>query len=262
MVTNSEGEFSIRLTIFPDTLTISYIGHPPVKRLVNKKDLVIQILLPGAEDQVLNEVQVSTGYQRIPKERATGSFSVISNKVFNQQVSTDILSRLEAVANGLKVDRLSSVGSSKLSIRGLSSINGPKDPLIILDNFPYEGDITGINPNDVQDITLLKDAAAASIWGAKAGNGVIVITTKKGSYNQPISVEVAANMTIGEKPNLFYNKQISSGDFIDAETFLFNNKYRFSDTSASSRPVFSPVYEILFKKWFLYFVIKTNKIEN
>ena len=248
VVTNSEGEFSIRLTIFPDTLTISYIGHPPVKRLVNKKDLVIQILLPGAEDQVLNEVQVSTGYQRIPKERATGSFSVISNKVFNQQVSTDILSRLEAVANGLKVDRLSSVGSSKLSIRGLSSINGPKDPLIILDNFPYEGDITGINPNDVQDITLLKDAAAASIWGAKAGNGVIVITTKKGSYNQPISVEVAANMTIGEKPNLFYNKQISSGDFIDAETFLFNNKYRFSDTSASSRPVFSPVYEILFKQ--------------
>jgi len=247
VVTNSEGEFSIRLSIFPDTLTISYIGHQPVKRLVQKNDQSIQILLPGAEEQVLNEVQVSTGYQRIPKERATGSFSVISNKVFNQQVSTDILSRLEAVANGFKVDRLNS-NSTKLSLRGLSSINGPKEPLIILDNFPYEGDITNINPNDVQDITLLKDAAAASIWGAKAGNGVIVITTKKGSYNQPISVDVSANMTIGEKPNLFYNHQISSGDFIDAETFLFNNKYRFSDTASSSRPVFSPVYEILFKQ--------------
>lgn len=63
-------------------------------------------------------------------------------------------------------------------IRGISTINGPKSPLIVVDNFPYEGDISNINPNMVESITVLKDASAASIWGARAANGVIVITTK------------------------------------------------------------------------------------
>ena len=77
--------------------------------------------------------------------------------------------------------RETSQAANKLGIqvRGLSTVLTEAAPLIILDNFPFEGDINSINPNDVESVSVLKDAAAASIWGIKAGNGVIVITTKK-----------------------------------------------------------------------------------
>jgi len=104
-------------------------------------------------------------------------------------VSTDVLSRLDAVAGGLTFSRKLDFNGQYM-IRGLSTINSPKDPLIILDNFPFEGDINNINPNDVESVTLLKDAAATSIWGTRAGNGVIVITTKKAKAGQPVSIEL------------------------------------------------------------------------
>jgi TonB-dependent SusC/RagA subfamily outer membrane receptor len=130
----------------------------------------------------------------------------------------------------------------------LSTIQGPKSPLVIVDNFPYAGDIGNINPNDVESITLLKDAAAASIWGTQAGNGVIVITTKKSRYNQKTKVEFNSNITIQDAPNLFYLKTISPNDFVDVETMLFSKNYRFSDTLAPLMPPFSPVYELLFRQ--------------
>src|SRR5690606_1171921 len=117
------------------------------------------------------------GYQQLPKERSTGAFTQLSENLLNEQVGTDVLSRLEAVANGVSFNR-TAVGGGDLTIRGLSSMQGEKKPLIVVDNFPYEGDLDNLNPNDVANITLLKDAAASSIWGARAGNGVIVITTK------------------------------------------------------------------------------------
>src|SRR6185369_565086 len=103
-----------------------------------------------------------------------------------------------------------------ISIRGVSTLLSNNQPLIIVDNFPYDGNIANINPNDIESITVLKDAAAASIWGAFSGNGVIVITTKKGRVNQKLSVDVNANVTIGKKPDLFYNPNtLNANDFID-----------------------------------------------
>src|SRR6185312_3009033 len=116
------------------------------------------------DQSILQNVIVSTGYQQIPKERATGSFTMINNTLLNRSVSTDILSRLENVSNGLLFDRRSN-GSPVLSIRGQSTILSDAAPLIVVDNFPYEGDITNLNPNDIENVTILKDAAAASIWG-------------------------------------------------------------------------------------------------
>jgi TonB-linked SusC/RagA family outer membrane protein len=133
-------------------------------------------------------------------------------------------------------------------IRGLSTIQGPKDVLIVVDNFPYEGDINNINPNDIESITLLKDAAAASIWGTKAGNGVIVITTKKSKFRQPVSLQVNSNLSISNPPDLFYLNRMKSSDIIDVEEMLFDKNYRLSDTTATLKPPFSPVYEILLKE--------------
>lgn len=240
------GSFQIRCNSTTCELEISSLGHLTKTVLVDRQSPALTILME-TDSRILQEVTVSTGYQQAPRERSTGSFNHIDNKTFNRQVSTDILSRLEAVANGLTVDRGTNRGG-RISIRGLSSIEGPKDALIILDNFPYEGDINNINPNDVEDITILKDAAAASIWGAKAGNGVIVITTKKGKFNQPVKASVIANVGLGAKPDLSYVKQMSSADFIDVEQLLYNRGFYNSQINSANRPVLSPVVELLNKR--------------
>jgi len=244
--TNSKGEFTIPALEFESVLVISNVGYETVEYKW-KGETYIEITLSPKINQ-LSEVTInlSNGLQLIPKERATGSFSFIDNKTFNQQVSSDIMSRLEAVTNSFYVDRSSS--SPGFRIRGLSSIRGPKSPLIIVDNFPFEGNIDNLNPNDIENISILKDAAAASIWGTKAGNGVIVITTKKSKFNQPINTELNMNSTITLKPDLWYLPQASASDYIDAELFLFNNGFRFADTNNINKPPFSPVYELLLKK--------------
>lgn len=134
--------------------------------------------------QVLDQVMVSTGYQKISRERATGSFVKVDELLLNRSSTTDLLSRLEGTVPGLVFDRRGiepelDRGTTKVRIRGESSINAASEPLVVVDNFPYEGDLSNIDPNDIESVTVLKDAAAASIWGARAGNGVIVVTTKK-----------------------------------------------------------------------------------
>ncbi|MBL1409015.1 SusC/RagA family TonB-linked outer membrane protein [Sphingobacterium faecale] len=244
--TDKSGHFELWDVKVGTKLEISYLGYSTVQIAVTEEQLTA-LLQPFSAD--VDEVEVvSTGYQKIPKERATGSYDYINKELLDQQVSTDILGRLEAVAHGLTYNRSTSTSSTtkNIQIRGVSTLMGDKGPLIILDNFPYEGDINNINPNDVADITILKDAAASSIWGARAGNGVIVINTKKGKFNQPFSIDFNTNFSSIAKPDLSYLDQMSTTDFIDVERFLFDNKYRFSDTSNRNRPPFTEVYEILF----------------
>ncbi len=248
LITDKDGRFFINASGRKISLKVSCIGY---------KEVVTEISLPLNDDLIieleeditaLSEVTVSTGYQTLPRERATGSFVRIDTRAFNQQTGTDILGRLEAVAGSVMADRSTSGSNGRLMVRGLSSIRGPKDVLVIVDNFPYEGDINNINPNDVEDITVLKDAAASSIWGARAGNGVIVITTKKGKFNNPLLIDFNSNLTIGNKPDLSYIPQISSSDFIDVERMLYENGFYESDINSPNMPALSPVVEILLKK--------------
>jgi TonB-linked SusC/RagA family outer membrane protein len=245
-VSQDNGAFTINAKA-GDTLVILHSSYYPKKIVINAAALPATIVLQ-TNTRSLGEVQVNTGYQALPKERATGSFEKIDNKLLNQQVSTSILPRLEFIANGVFFDKKTSVSNTNITIRGLSTIRGPKAPLIILDNFPYEGDISNINPNDVESITILKDAAAASIWGTRAGNGVIVITTKKAKYNQALHIELNNNVSIGDKPDLFYYNNITPPDYIDLEQFLYSKGYYNSSINSSSKPVLSPVIELLVKK--------------
>jgi TonB-linked SusC/RagA family outer membrane protein len=174
-------------------------------------------------------VVANTGYQSLKPNEINGSVVVIDNKTLNRQVGTNILNRLNNVTSGLMFNigksNRNPQNNTNISIRGLSTINGPLDPLIVLDGFIYEGDINNINPNDVESVTILKDASAASIWGARAGNGVIVITTKSGHFNRRLEVSANADVIVGSKPDLFYPGQITTADYIDMEQFLFNQGY-------------------------------------
>ncbi|TYR37441.1 SusC/RagA family TonB-linked outer membrane protein [Sphingobacterium phlebotomi] len=253
--TDRDGNFELFITQPTDiiNLGISLIGFTPLDTVINIQELSTnkRLILKLKEESTTIEnidVLVSTGYQALSKERSTGSYTYIDNNKFNQQISTDVLSRLEATANGLMFDRGTS-SSPRISIRGLSTLqSNMTEPLIVLDNFPYDGDLDNINPNDVESITILKDAAAASIWGAKAANGVIVITTKKGKQNQPLQVDFSANSSIVNKPNLFYTRAISSSDFIDVEHMLYTNGFYNNDINSNSRPALSPVVELLIKR--------------
>lgn len=246
--TNESGHFTLQMVgSSTAVLLVNHVGYEPARVTVNLPQREVLNISLIASTHLLKEVDVvSTGYQRIPKERATGSFSTVSNELFNQQVGTDILSRLPAVANSMVMDN-NRAATPQMMVRGLSTIQGPKDPLIVIDNFPYDGDIMNINPNIVENITILKDASASSIWGARAANGVIVITTKTGNFNSPISLDFNSNVTIGTKPDLGYIRQMSSNDFIDVEQELFSRNFYNSQINSTSRPVLSPVVDLLNK---------------
>lgn len=194
---------------------------------------------------MLEEITINSGYQSISKERATGSYANIGSEKLLQQVHTNVLDGLHLIGSGVSIGRRSIAGG-QLMVRGLSTLQGPRDPLIVVDNFPYEGDINNINPNDVENITVLKDAAAASIWGARAGNGVIVITTKQGRFRQPTRIEVHSNLKAVGIPDLYFQRPLPTEDIIEVERFLFENQYRFSDTAHFSRPPFTEAYELMF----------------
>jgi len=246
--TNIIGGFRFLTADTSGYLTVSYIGYKIAQLRFNPKNTGPYRILLVPDASELKEVVVSTGYQTLPKERATGSFVLVDSTLINRRVSTDVLSRLEGIVPGLIFNRntsSSASGSLDLSIRGQNTLFSNNQPLIVLDNFPYDGDINNINPNDVASITILKDASAASIWGVRSGNGVIVITTKKGKINQKLSVEFNTNLTIGNKPDLKYDPNyLDANDFINVEETLFKTGY-YSSTLNSGYKIVSPVVQLL-----------------
>jgi TonB-linked SusC/RagA family outer membrane protein len=246
---DDKGEFLIRNVDEKAILVITAANIDKFEIAVNgRTDLsIISVKTKIVEGEAVT-VQVNTGYENIPKERATGSFVVLNKELLNRRVSTNFLDRLEGITSGVVFNY--NTGEDRINIRGRSTLTSGRantDPLIVLDNFPYEGEIANINPNDIETITVLKDAAAASIWGSRSANGVIVITTKKGKYNQPLQIEYTGNYTVSSKPDLYYSRNyLPSTDFIEVEKFLFDRGfYNANINNTTSRPVLTPVVEIL-----------------
>ena len=243
---DSLGFFSLVVRELSVTLHISHVGYDPVYwPLAGVPKNPLEVRLQDRTHR-LNEVVISTGYQQIPRERMTGSFSQVNHELFNRRVSPDLLARLEDVVPGLVFNRRH--GANNISVRGRNTINGDGQPLIVVDNFPFEGDLSSLNPNDIENVTVLRDAAASSIWGARAGNGVIVITTRKGSYQQAPVITFNANVTLSEKPDLYYQPQMSSSDYIDWEQYMFQRGYYNSFLNNANKVAFTPVVELLFQQ--------------
>lgn len=193
-------------------------------------------------------VEANTGYQKKKPNELNGALFVLDNKTINRQTGTNILKRLDGQVPGLYFNIGKSnnnpQSNTEISIRGLGSINGPLDPIIVLDDFIYEGRIENINPNDIESITILKDAASTSIYGARGGNGVIVLTTKKGKINNSIQIDVNSNLIIGDKPDLFKLNQMTSSDYIDVEEYIFNKGYFDNQITSNLYPALTPAVEV------------------
>ncbi len=246
-ISNADGDFNMALSAIPDTLVISHLGFRRKQVIIQNIPASTVMVIMDPSNTQLQEVTVSTGYQQMPKERATGSFAQPNKEIFDSRVSTDVISKLEDITSGLVFNKGDlGANESSLKIRGQSTIFANDAPLIVVDNFPYDGDINNIDPNDVKSITVLKDAAAASIWGVRAGNGVIVITTKRGNINQPMRVQFNANTTLYDKPDLFYDPNfLDANDFINVEQMLFNDGFYDAQLIDPTFPAVSPVIEIL-----------------
>ncbi|MES2373436.1 MAG: SusC/RagA family TonB-linked outer membrane protein [Bacteroidota bacterium] len=252
IVTNDKGEFIIANVPSDATLVISSISIEKAYevQVKGRTDITVNVKLKISELDEVGVNTVSSGYQRISAARMTGSFEKMDSAEFHGRPGMSILDRLDGRKNGLYFDKKNLLGQRGPQIWGLSTLSqqGGSSPLVVVDNFPYNGDLNLINPNDVEDITVLKDAAAASVWGPLAGNGVIVISLKKGKYNSAMKMHFTANVTVQEKPNLFYYPQMSSSDYIDYEKLMFSKGYYDASlNNTTSHPVISRVVEILAK---------------
>ncbi|WP_225975600.1 SusC/RagA family TonB-linked outer membrane protein [Panacibacter ginsenosidivorans] len=245
---NAAGAFTIQLAGQQDTVIISCIGYAAQKIAVTGSSPALLLALQPAGHE-LAAVTVSTGYETLPKERATGSFAGVDSALYNSRISTGIITRLEGITSGLVFNRGIPGRTTELSIRGQSTLFANASPLIVVDNFPFEGDISALNPNDIESITVLKDAAAASIWGVRAGNGVIVITTKKAALNRPLQIGLTANLSIGAKPDLWYDPRfLPTAPFMEVEQMLFTNGFYNTDFTSSRQPPVSPFVDLLHRQ--------------
>ncbi|WP_143960199.1 SusC/RagA family TonB-linked outer membrane protein [Litoribacter populi] len=241
-ISDRDGVFTLHLEAGIHTIVTSYLGYDSLLRSVSIPEQLEEEFKLIPSGLSMGEIEVvSTGYQKLPKERATGSFVKVDRELVNRRVSTNLMDRLEDVTSGLIFNR-TGPASDAISIRGRNTLFANTQPLIVIDNFPYDGPLESINPNDVESITVLRDAAAASIWGARAGNGVIVITTKKGGVSAP-RVSFNSNVNLIEKPDLFYEPIMSNEDRIWAERTLFERGSFLSLENSVNRPVLSPVLE-------------------
>lgn len=222
VATNIDGKFEIMVDDKPGVvLQFSFVGMITKEVKIGKnKDLVV---LLKSDSEQLEEV-VITGFQRISKERASGSFDKVDSKELEKPVSS-IAERLIGTVTGLQ-EVVDEYGNTKIEIRGQSNMKvdfgRQTGPLIVVDGFPIEGDFNSVNPNDIESVTVLKDAAAASIWGAKSGHGVIVITTKRGVKKGDAKVEFNSFWKFKSKPNLDKElNRLSSAEQIKLEEYVY-----------------------------------------
>ena len=244
---NKDGFFNLFVAA-PDSLLISRLGYISQYYVLQEPGHNIKIQLHKGNRQI-EEVVVHTGYQTFRPNEVNGSVAVIDRELLSLQHGTNILQRLDGLTNGLSFNlgKKNSNPQNKtgIMVRGHSTINGPLDPLIVLDNFVYEGDIDNINPDDIESVTILKDASATSIYGARGGNGVIVITSKRAQFNQPTQVDVRASTTITTVPDLSPLQGMDNKDYIAIERMLYERGNFNTDINRATRPALTPVVDIL-----------------
>lgn len=217
--TDIDGNFSVKVPAGATTLEFSYIGYSRLALPIQGETMNVQMT---PDTQVMDEVVV-IGYGSQKKDDLTGSITAVGEKDFNE----GLISSPEQLINGkvAGVQIVSAGGSptsgSTIRIRGGASLNASNDPLIVLDGVPMEvgGSVSGagnflslINPNDIESMTILKDASSTAIYGSRASNGVIIITTKKGGGDK---IKVSLQTTHSFQTKTKTADMLTRGEFID-----------------------------------------------
>ncbi|SHM41270.1 TonB-linked outer membrane protein, SusC/RagA family [Chitinophaga jiangningensis] len=222
--TDGNGEFTLKNAPANAVLIITYIGYKPLEITPDGSSVNVR-MEPAAA--ALNQVMV-TGYQTISRERATGAFTTVNNDILSRRPVSNLSSALQGLVAGMQAKE-NEDGTMDLLIRGNTSLYGDRRPLVVVDGFPVSSsNFADINPNDVESVTVLKDAAAASIWGARSANGVIVVTTKKSKSAGKLQVDASAFTRISRMADLNQlSTQASAADLVAYEKLAYKNNWVF-----------------------------------
>jgi iron complex outermembrane receptor protein len=230
-VTDINGSYSLDIPAGVTQLQFSYTGYSSQVIELGAANVLDVTLAPGS---VLQEVVV-VGYGTVKREDATGSVATVGSEKFNRGAITSPQELLAGKIAGVQITTSPEPGGgAQIRIRGGSSLSASNDPLVVIDGIPIDnGGISGernifnfVNPNDIQTFTILKDASATAIYGSRASNGVILITTKKGALGKKLSVEYNGNVSI--------SKPLETIDVLDADEYraLFNDPSKFTSQAA------------------------------
>ncbi|MBQ8501429.1 MAG: SusC/RagA family TonB-linked outer membrane protein [Bacteroides sp.] len=215
-VTDVDGNFVFAAPIeYGTLLDFTSVGMKS-QTTVYSGESSLQVVM--VEDIKQLEAVIVTGFQTISRERSTGAANIVQKEQLERISATDLASKLEGSTPGL------TYYNGEMSIRGTSSFAVNSTPLLVLDGQPVTGiSINELNPDDIENITVLKDAAATSLYGVRASNGVIVVTTKRGTTRKP-NISISGNFYLRPVPSLEYRHYASTSDVIDYEVdFLTGN---------------------------------------
>ena len=189
-ITDIDGNFSLSVKEGAQ-LTISYVGF---KSQTVKASSMLNISME--EDSEMLEEVVVTGYTTQRKADLTGAVSVVSTEALKTHSDPDPMKALQGKVAGMTITGNGSPsGTATVRIRGIGSFNSSQDPLYVIDGVPTNMALNSLNANDIESMQVLKDAASASIYGSRASNGVVIITTKKGKKADKVKVDFSANLT-------------------------------------------------------------------
>ncbi|MCF0183835.1 MAG: TonB-dependent receptor [Bacteroidaceae bacterium] len=229
-VTGADGKFSIYLPEGKKNLSFNFMGMRPAE-LPARNGMVVRM---QTDTKAMDEVMV-VAYGTATKATFTGAASVVGSEVIEDRPISNITNALAGNVAGVTAtkDTGQPGTSSTVRIRGFGSINAGMDPLYVLDGMPYEGDISAISPDDVESMSVLKDAAAAALYGSRGANGVIMITTKKGRRNQKAQVSVSASWGANMR-------QLKNYDVIKSTDTYMEQLYRSNYNNAIYNLGYSP----------------------
>ncbi|WP_102979527.1 SusC/RagA family TonB-linked outer membrane protein [Chryseobacterium scophthalmum] len=245
-ITDKNGNFTLEIPSDTKSVTVSYLGYEPKIIQIYEGQTSYNItLISVVSDDIpeKNNIQevIITGYQKIEKRKQTSAVTTVKMNDIQQAGVASVDQLLAGQIAGVAVTPETGAPGSpaKIRIRGTASLSGPQDPLWVIDGLPLEGNdvpnfsdkdnidqlqnfsIAGLNPNDIEDITILKDAAATAIYGARAANGVISITTKKGKKGS-LRVNFSADTFITARPDFGKLNLLNASEKVDLELMLAN----------------------------------------
>lgn len=231
VASNLDGKYSIE-AINGDVILFTSIGMANKEITFNGKSQKLNIVM--STDLIALEDVVVTGYQTLSKERSTGSYAVITQEKINTKMQPNIIERLEGMVAGLNTNR------GKIEVRGVTTLNSAyASPLYVVDGVPFEGEpglnssiLDVINPADIVNVTVLKDATAASIYGARSANGVIVITTRSGQVGKT-KVNYSGSVNFQGLPDRDYLNRMSSNELVDYMIMVNNSHKGLSRTKSN-----------------------------
>ncbi len=218
--TDKDGKFSISVKKGA-ALVISSIGFIQCEIKISAKTNIKVVL--NEDNQTLEEA-VITGYQAIPKDKATGAYEKISGAAMEQQPTRFILDKLYGRLSGVYDVQGGNGTAGRIEIRGKNTMLAGSSPLYVIDGFPISANLFTINPEDIESIYILKDAAATAQWGVRASNGVVVMTTKKAKQGK-MAVEFSSFYAVEESIKFSKQNWMNTAQEVDLDQEYVNKKW-------------------------------------